>query len=456
MARERAEERGQGAEKDGGGQAAPGAVPAVPAADPRGGPRPGPRGPRADRRHPGRPPPSRVPVLRSARDRQDVHGEDPREDGELRYRSHRRALRRVRPVHRHPGGHASRRGGDRRRVARGGGGRARAPGEGAHGARAGPREGLHHRRGTAPFARSVRRAVEGVRGAALRRSIRPRHHRAPQDARHDRRTVPAVRLPSAHDGGALGAPPEGCRIGRRHARRLGGSRDREALRGLCAGCVVAARPGRRARWSEGRRRRDPGAARRAAERGAGGARRCGGRRRRADHVRGREPARPGRAGPPQRHQRDARPLPGPLAREDGPGTGGPPRHPGRRIRGSPHPGGEVHGVRARPGHRATARGAERHAMDDVAAALPRAGVGAGDDPRDRPVARGHAVEVGAAGTPRQPRARLDRPLRGRGAGARARSARPTGGGVRAGRLPLRSPRRRLRRPSWSLPLPPLP
>ena len=68
------------------------------------------------------------------------------------------------------------------------------------------------------------------------------------------------------------------------------------------------------------------------ERGAGRARGRGGRRRRADRVRGREPARPGRAGPPQRDQRNARALPRPAAREDGAGAGGPPRHPRRRVR----------------------------------------------------------------------------------------------------------------------------
>ena len=114
------------------------------------------------------------------------------------------------------------------------------------------------------------------------RPLRPRHHRAAQDARHDRRALPAVRLPPAHDGGALGAAAEGRGVRGCDAGRLRGARDRPARRGLCAGRALAAGPGRGARRTEGRRRRDPGAARGAAQRGAGRACGRGGRRRRED------------------------------------------------------------------------------------------------------------------------------------------------------------------------------
>ena len=176
-------------------------------------------------------------------------------------------------------------------------------------------------------------------------------------------------------------------------------------------------------------------------------------------VRGRQSARPGRAGSPQRHQRDARALPRPVAREDGAGAGGPPRHPGRRVRRTADPGREVHGLRARAGDRPVARGAERHAMDHVAAAVAGARLGAGHDPGDGSVARRHAVAAGTARAPRQRRAGHDRavrrrrfgrgrPRRGPNAGRRDRS--PTASAVaetatpasRSLRDSLRPPRRR--------------
>ena len=178
-----------------------GPVPPVPAADAGRGPGAGPRRPRADRRHPRGPPAPRVPVLRAAGDGQDLHRADPGQDGQLREGSHARTVRRLRAVRPDPRGHAPGRRGDRRRVARRRGRRPRASANAPHRARHGPREGLHHRRGAAAVPRGVRRAAEGLRGAAARRAVRPGHHRAAQDAGHHRGPVSAVRLPAAHHRG---------------------------------------------------------------------------------------------------------------------------------------------------------------------------------------------------------------------------------------------------------------
>ena len=181
------------------GQQPPGAVPTLSAADPGRAARPGPRRPSPDRCDPRGPAGARVPVLRAARHRQDLHRADPGQDGQLRERAHRRAVRRLRAVRRDPRRDARRRRRDRRRVARRGRRRARAPREGAHRADGRAREGLHHRRGAAAVARGVRRTAEAVRGAAARRPVRAGDHRAAQDAGDDRRPVPAVRFPAPHD-----------------------------------------------------------------------------------------------------------------------------------------------------------------------------------------------------------------------------------------------------------------
>ena len=228
----------------GGRDTAPGPVPAVPAADPPGGPGPGPRGPRADGRHPRGAPAPRVPVLRASRDGQDLHGPHPGQDGQLRAGAHGRAVRRVFPVRRDPRGHAPGRRRDRRRQPRWGGGRSRTAREGAHRAGAGSREGLHHRRGAAALPRGVRCPAEGLRGTAARRAVRAGHHRAAQDAGHDRRPVPAVRLPSVRAGDPHRAAADDRR-GRGHlAHGVGGPLDRPAGRGVLARRALPARPGR--------------------------------------------------------------------------------------------------------------------------------------------------------------------------------------------------------------------
>ena len=120
--------------------------------------------------------------------------------------------------------------------------REKAPTAPAHG----PREGLHHRRGAAALARGVRRPAEGLRGAAARRAVRAGHHRAAQDAGHDRRPVPALRLPPARAWSTLAeqlqtiAEAEGAHA---HASRPPHAIARQA-EGSVARRALAARPGR--------------------------------------------------------------------------------------------------------------------------------------------------------------------------------------------------------------------
>ena len=202
-----------------------------------------------------------------------------------------------------PRGHAPRRRRDRRGQPRWRRRRSRAPREGADRAGAGPREGLHHRRGAAALPRGVRRPAEGLRGAAGRRAVRARHHRAAQDAGHDRRTVPAVRLPAAHDGARWPthladdrrARGRDARAGRPRTRSRARPRDRRATRSRCwtrRACSAAPTIDDDAIRA---------AARRASRRGPARAGRRGRGRRRPRRLRGRRPARPGRAGPAERH-----------------------------------------------------------------------------------------------------------------------------------------------------------
>ena len=190
-------------------------------------------------------------------------------------------------------------------------GRARAPREGADRAGPGPREGLHHRRGAAALARGVRRPAEGLRGAAARRAVRARHHRAAQDAGHDRRTLASGSTSAAFDLDTLTghlqtiAAAEGVTLTESAAHAIarqaeGSVRDALSLldqAGVLGGATidddVVAR-----------------AARRAARRGAARARRRGRGRRRQGRVRDREPAgrRTGRTSatsPPRRSRTSA-------------------------------------------------------------------------------------------------------------------------------------------------------
>ena len=238
-------------------QAVPVAVPQVPPAGPLGSARSGPRDPGALGRGPRGPSGARVPALRASRDRQDLDRPDPRQDGQLRVRPDARALRLLRPVRRGPRRAAPGRGRDRRGVPRRRRRRARPPREGAHRAGPGPREGLHHRRGAAAVARGVRRAAEGVRGAAGGRPVRPRDHRAAQDAGHDRRALPAVRLPPGPGRGG-GRAPRTHRQGRGDVAHLrSGARDRAADGGFGPRRAVAARPGLGARRRRDRRGHRP-------------------------------------------------------------------------------------------------------------------------------------------------------------------------------------------------------
>ena len=209
----------------------------------------------------------RVPVLRTARDGQDLHRPDPGQDGQLRARPDPRAVRDLHPVRRHPRGAAPGRRRDRRGVARRRRGCARASRARADRPGDGPREGLHHRRGAAPLPRGVRRAAEGLRRAAARGPVRPGDDRAAQDAGHDRRSVPAVRFPAVD---RWRRSPRSCRaiasVGGRHDHRLRGARDRAPGRGLLARRALAAGPGERDGRRDDRRRRGPArcSARRAA------------------------------------------------------------------------------------------------------------------------------------------------------------------------------------------------
>ena len=75
------------------------------------------------------------------------------------------------------------------------------------------------------------------------RPVRPRHHRAAQDAGDDRRALPAVRLPPGPGRGGSRAPRT-HREGRGHVDHLrGGARDRAADGGFGPRRAVAARPG---------------------------------------------------------------------------------------------------------------------------------------------------------------------------------------------------------------------
>ncbi len=236
-----------------GREAAPSLVPPIPAADTCRAARSGSCGQGSDRSHPRGPAPPRVPLLRTARDRQDVHGADPGQDGQLRERSHRGAVQRLRAVRCHPRGNARGRRRDRRRFARRGRRCSGASRESPDRADGRSREGLHHRRGAAAVTRGVRRAAEALRGAAARCPVRPRHDGATQDAGHDRRTVPAVRLPAPHDRRARPDGPDDRLVRRCRAGSGGGARDRAPSRRLGARCALAAGPGHRARWP-GRRR----------------------------------------------------------------------------------------------------------------------------------------------------------------------------------------------------------
>ena len=96
-----------------------------------------------------------------------------------------------------------------------------------------------------------------------------------------------------------------------------------------------------------------------------------------------EPARAGGAGSPARHQRGARALPQPAARQDRAGPARPARRHRRGGRAPDRAGREVLGGRARPRDRAPDRGADRHALDHLPAPLARARADPSDDPRDR-------------------------------------------------------------------------
>ena len=460
-------------------QAVPVAVPQVPPAGSLGGARSGPRDPRALGRRPRGPPGTCVPAVRPAGDREDLDGADPGQDGELRVRPHPRTLRLVRSVRGRSRRAAPGRGRDRRGLPRRGRRRARPPREGAHGAGPGPREGLHHRRGAAAVARGVRRAAEGVRGAAGGRPVRARDHRAAQDAGHDRRALPAVRLPPRPGRGGRRAPRT-HREGRGHVPHLGGrARDRAADRGFGPRRALAARPGLGARRGRDRRGHRPVADRQRPFGRAVRARRRGGGRGREGRVRARQPARAGGAGPAARHQRGARALPQPPARQDRAGPARPARRHRRGGRAPDRAGREVLGGRARPRDRAPDRGADRHALDHLPAPLPRARADPSHDPRDRRSPRGprvaartvgaggghHSLVVAAPGTRSRARTRrrgrrprplrprlaaapsrpLPRPLRRRHLRPQPRPTRPPRQGGRPRPEPGKRPTRRHRR-----------
>jgi len=76
-------------------QALPVALPQVPPAGSLRGPRAGSRDPGPVRSGSGRSSRARVPALRTAGDREDLDGADPRQDGQLRVRPHPRTLARA-------------------------------------------------------------------------------------------------------------------------------------------------------------------------------------------------------------------------------------------------------------------------------------------------------------------------------------------------------------------------
>ena len=325
--------------------------------------------------------------------RQDVDRPDPREDGQLRATARRpsRAASATQCVRIREGQHldvveidAASHGGveDARDL------REKAPDRAGRG----PREGLHHRRGAAALARGVRRAAEGVRGAAGRRAVRPGHDRAAQDAGDDRRPVPAVRLPPRRDGDVS---PSTSRPSRRPRRRrtitaVRGARDRAAVGGVvpatrsrcwtrraCSAAttidddVVALAARRPVAATSSTRSADAVAVGDATGR-----------------VRAREPARAGGPGPPARDERGPRALPQPAPGEDRARPARPARRPAddeaERIRAqaAKYSRPEIARVIS-----LLLAAQNRHALDHLAPPLARARPGPRDDPRDRPEPR---------------------------------------------------------------------
>ena len=142
--------------------------------------------------------------------------------------------------------------------------------------RAGPVQGLHHRRGAHAHAGGVERAPQDPGGAAARRGIRVRHHRAAEDRQYGcagPEPAAAVRLPATgaardHRAAAVcgGAGGRGGRERRVPDHRPCGAR-RHARRSIDAGPGAGVRRGR---GDRGPRAGRPGAHRRRALRRAVG------------------------------------------------------------------------------------------------------------------------------------------------------------------------------------------
>ena len=199
------------------------ALPPPPPAHVRRGGRAGAGGPDAAQRRRAREGPPRLPLRRLARHGQDQHGEDPRGLPELRARADDRAVWRLRFL---PGdllGDLARRDRDGRRLAQR---RRRCPGAARERRlRAGVRasQGLHSRRGAHAHAPGVERVPQDARGAAAVDDLRARHHRAAEDPRHGRRSLPPLRLRAAerrpdHRGAAQDRGPGEHRGAGRRAR----------------------------------------------------------------------------------------------------------------------------------------------------------------------------------------------------------------------------------------------
>ena len=174
-------------------------------------------------RQPGQP---RLPLLRSARLRQDHVGADPGPRAQLRAGAGRRPVRRVRQLPR-PGPRRAgvdRRDRDRRRLARRRRRRPRPAGEGVLRAGREPLQGLHHRRGPHGLHAGLQRPAQARRGAAGAPAVHLRHHRAGQGHRDHPLAHPPLPVPAdpaaadVHPTWPSSAPRRTSRSSRRRCR----------------------------------------------------------------------------------------------------------------------------------------------------------------------------------------------------------------------------------------------
>ena len=158
--------------------------------------RPGARDHRAAERGARRPGRARLPVLGSARHREDHDRPHPRQGAQLpRPRPRRRRVRRVRELRRDRRGAVPRPLRARRGVEQQRRRHPRAHGERAPRARAHREvQGVPHRRGAHALGERIQCAAQDARGTARARGVRARHHRPGACAPHDQVAHPALRV----------------------------------------------------------------------------------------------------------------------------------------------------------------------------------------------------------------------------------------------------------------------